>query len=249
MSKGAELRREISSLGRPRSAAGNFQRHRPHLFMDEAVGGEDDGTTELIRVPGKITDSAAGFFHEQDARGGIPLLKIKFPESVKAPSSHASKIECGGAIAANTVGALGEVAVILQIRARLAVAHGKTGAEETGGDGGVPGDADFLAVERGAFAAGRGEKFIAVRIKDDSGEKRVTLREGKGDAEAGIAVGEIGGAVERIHVPAELGGRFLASAFFGGNGVFRKIFDKARDDELFGAFVGLGDKVYFVAFV
>src|SRR5713101_4535324 len=114
--------------------------------MDEAVGGEDDRATELIRVPGKITDFAACFFHEQDARGGIPLLKIEFPESIKAPGSAASKIECGGAIAANTVGALGEVAVILQIRTGLAVAHGKSGAEETGGDGGVSGDADFLAV-------------------------------------------------------------------------------------------------------
>ena len=62
-------------------------------------------------------------------------------------------------------------------------------------------------------------------------------------------MGEVGGAVERINVPAEFGGVFLAGAFFGGDGVVREIFIEARDDGLLGALISLRDDVHFVAFI
>ena len=55
-------------------ASGNFEGDGAHLFVDEAVGGENDGAAELIRIAGKIADSATGFFDEKDASGGVPLL-------------------------------------------------------------------------------------------------------------------------------------------------------------------------------
>ena len=62
---------------------------------------------------------------------------------------------------------------------------------------------------------------------------------------------EIGGAVERIDMPAIAGSvaGFVAGAFFGGDGVIGKKFGDARDDGGFGALVGLGDQVDFIAFV
>ena len=45
-----------------------------HLFVDEAVGGENDGAAELIGIAGKIADFAPGFFDEKNPGGGIPLL-------------------------------------------------------------------------------------------------------------------------------------------------------------------------------
>src|SRR6266850_2151120 len=116
-------------------ASGNFEGDGAHLFVDEAVGGEN---------------------------------------------------ERGGAVAANDVRALGEVAVILKIEAGFAIARGKSGAEQAGGKCGDFGDADFLAVEGGAFAAGSGEEFVVDGIEDHGDEQRVALGERDGNAEAGV---------------------------------------------------------------
>jgi hypothetical protein len=64
-------------------------------------------------------------------------------------------------------------------------------------------------------------------------------------------VGEIGGAVEWIDVPAVAGsgGAVVASAFFGGNSVVWEQCCDAGDDGAFGALVCLGDQVDFVALV
>ena len=62
-------------------------------------------------------------------------------------------------------------------------------------------------------------------------------------------MGEIRGAVERIDVPPKFGSGVLASALFGGDGVPRKIFVEAGNNELLRALVRLRDQIHFVAFV
>src|SRR5713101_9898777 len=203
MSNGAGVGRKFSWRCRPLRAAGDFQCHGAHLFVDEAVGGENDGAAELVWISGKIAHFSAGFFDQQDARGGVPLLETKFPETVEAAGGDAGKVQRGGAIAAHSVRVLGEIAVVLKIWAGLAVAHGKAGAEQAGRERGVLGNVDFFAVEHGALAARGGEKFVVKRIEDRSGEKRIALGECDRDAEARISVREIRSAVERINVPAK----------------------------------------------
>lgn len=229
----------------------NFQGDGAHLFVDEAVGGEDDGAAELVRISGEVGDFAAGLFDEQDAGGGVPGLQAKFPEAVEAAGGDAGEIERGGAIAADSVRALSEFAVVLKIGAGFAVAHGETGAEEAGGNGGYFGDVHSFAVEECAFAAGGGEEFVVEGIENDGGEKFAGLGERNGNAEARVAMGEVGGAVEGIDVPTKFGGggALVAGALFGGDGVVGKIFGDALDDQFFGAPVGLGDEIDFVAFV
>ena len=63
------------------------------------------------------------------------------------------------------------------------------------------------------------------------------------DAETGIAVGEIRGSVERVHMPAIFGVVVTAETLFGGDSVGWKIFGEAIDDCLFTAFVGLRDEI------
>src|SRR6266705_2989289 len=232
-------------------AAGDFQRGRAHLFMDEAVGGEDDGAAEVIGLSFEVADSAAGLFDEQHTSGRVPLVQAEFPEAVKTPRGDAGEIERGGAIAADAVRALRELAVILKIRDGLAVAHGKTGTEKAGRERGNFGDVNFLAVEGGAFAARGGEEFLVKGVEDDRSKKRVSLGKSNGNAEAGVAVSEIGSAVERIHVPAKLRSRsaFVTRSFFRGNGVLREIFGEPGNDGLLGAFVGLRDQIHFIALV
>jgi len=171
--------------------------------VDEAVGGEDDGAAELVWISGEIADFSARFFDEQDSGGGVPLLEAEFPEAVEAASSDAGEVQRSGAIAAHAVRVLGEVAVVLKVRAGLAVAYRKAGAEQAGRERGVLGDVDFSAVKDGAMAARGGEKLVVKRIEDRSGENRIALGERNRDAEARISVREIGGAVERVDVPAK----------------------------------------------
>ena len=180
----------------------DFSGEGAHFFVDEAVGGEDDRAAELIRLAGKIGNFAAGFFHQQDARGGVPGFQAEFPETFEAANRDAGKVESGGAIAADSVRVHGEVAVVAQVGAAFAVVNREAGAQQAGGKRFDFGDVNFVSVERGAFAASRGEEFIGDGIVDYGGDQRALLRKSEGNAETRIAVGEIGGAVERIDVPA-----------------------------------------------
>src|SRR5438445_7751349 len=110
--------------------AGDLQRHGSHLFVDQSVGGENDGATKLVRIPGEIAHSPSSFFNQQDARGGVPLLQAEFPEAVEAAGRNASQVQRGGAVAAHPVRALGKVAVVLKIRTELSVSYRKAGAEQ-----------------------------------------------------------------------------------------------------------------------
>ena len=56
-------------------------------------------------------------------------------------------------------------------------------------------------------------------------------------------MGEVGGAVKRIDVPTKFGIAIVAGAFFGGDGVSRKIFLEADDDGPLAALVRLGDQI------
>src|SRR5713226_1383616 len=146
---------------------------------------------------------------------------------------------------------LSEVAVVLKIRAELSVAYGKTSAEQAGRERGIFGDADFLAIKGGAFAARGGEKFVVKGIEDCGGEKRVLLGDSDRNAEARIPVGEIRGAVERINVPAKSQSRsaLMPRPLFSGNSVVGKTFGQPLNDQPLRAFVRLRDKIHFVAFV
>src|SRR5260370_22851341 len=226
------LKRFLGALRSGGNALRDFEGDGAHLFVDEAVRCEDDRAAELVGPSREIGDFSASFLDEQDSGRGVPLLEAEFPEAVEAAGGDRGKIERGGAIAAHPVGALREVTVVLKIRAGFAVAHRKTGAEQTGGKCCDSGDVDFFAVESGAFSARGAEKLFVERIEDDGGEKRVSLCERDGNAEAGVAVREVGGAVERIDVPAKLRSRsaLMARSFFGCNSMVGKEFAQPLDD-------------------
>src|SRR5439155_26751839 len=94
----------------------------------------------------------------------------------------------------------------------------------------------------GAFPAGGSEEFAAQRVEHDSRDKRPGISERDGNGEARIAVGEIGGAVERVHIPAKAGVQGLAAAFFGMAGVMGEEFLQMTDDKFFRTAVGLRDR-------
>jgi hypothetical protein len=211
--------------------------------VDEAIRGEDDRAAELIRCAVKIGDFATRFFDEDDACGDVPPLQAKFPEAIEAACGDAGEVECGGAIAADAVGTEREIVVVVNVGAGLAFVNGKPGAKQARSKRGDFGNGDFLSVQSGTFAAGSSEEFFVNWVINDAGDDLVAVRERDGNAEAGIAVGEIGGSVERVDVPAIFGVVITAETLFGGDGVRGKMFREAIDDSLFTAFVGLRDEV------
>jgi hypothetical protein len=106
----------------------NFECDASGLLVNQTIGCEDDRAAKSVRIPNKIADSAAGFFHEKNTSGGVPAIQAKFPEGLKAASGDAGKIERGGSIPANAVRAEREIPVVVDVGARLALVRRKTGA-------------------------------------------------------------------------------------------------------------------------
>jgi hypothetical protein len=223
----------------------NFVRDASSLFVNQAVGRENHGTSEAVRLAGKIADFAAGFLDQENTRGGVPTVKAEFPESLEATGGDTREIERGGTIAANSVGAEREIPVVMNIGAGLSFVRGEAGAQQTGRERFNLGDVNGLAIQCGASATGGGEKFIVDGVVNDTRDHRIALGKRDRNAEARVAVREIRGAIERIDMPAKLGGAFVAGSLLGGDGVVGEIFREPLDDRALGAFVGLGDQVGF----
>ena len=197
----------------------------------------------MIGCAVKIGDFAAGFFHENDARGDVPAFQAKFPEAIEAACGDTGEVEGGGAIAADTVGAEREIVVVVNVGAGLAFVNRKAGAKKAGSERRNFGNGDFLSVQSGAIATGGSEKFFVNWVINDTSDDFVAVGEGDRDAETGIAVGEIRGSVEWVDMPAIFGVVITAETFFCGDGVGGEIFGEAIDDGLLTAFVGLRDEV------
>ena len=204
-------------------AAGKLERNKAHFFMDEAIRGENDWPAELIRRAVKIGDFSTGFFDEDNAGSSVPTFQTEFPEAVEAACGDAGKIECGGTVAADSMGTQCEIVIVMNVGARLALVNGKAGTEKACGQSRNFGDGDFVAVECRAFAAGCGIEFFVNGIVDDAGKDLIAMRKSNGNTEARVTVGEVGCAIEGVDVPAKIGVVIFAEAFFGGDGVGREI--------------------------
>src|SRR5580692_2363382 len=101
------------------------------------------------------------------------------------------------------------------------------------------GHSDFLLIQISPFTLHRGEEFARHGLKDYTDNQLARFLKSERHAEAGVPVGKIGGAVERIDVPAERRVAFPASTLLGYNRVLGKMGPQPRNDGLFGALVGL----------
>ncbi len=108
-------------------------------------------------------------------------------------------------------------------------------------------DVNPLAVQIRAFSARRREHFVADGIEHDARDRLAVLGEADRDGEAGIAVREVRGAVERIHVPAVFRARrSRPAAFFGDNRVIGKMFSRSRATiKRFGTAIRFRDDIHF----
>src|SRR5580765_4139942 len=211
--------------------------------MDFAVCGEHHRTTEPVGLAVKFRYHASGFVHQQDSGGGVPSLQAKFPESVKASAGDVGKIQRSRTVTAHAMRAQREVVVVMNIGIGKALVYREASTQQTGRESVHFGNRDRLAVQRGAIATRSGKELVINRMVDDASENCVVLRERNRDREARILMRKIGGAVERIDMPAKFGIAFVPGTFFCRDGMVGKIFRKAGDNSFFAATVRLSDQI------
>ena len=211
--------------------------------MDQAIRGEDHRAAKTVPLAREIGDLAAGLFDQKHSGRDVPPAETKFPESLEATGGDAGEIERSGTVASNAMGAEGKIPVVVNVGASHAFVGGETGAKQAGGQRFDLGNVDGLIVEPGALAAGGGKEFVVDGVIDDTSHQGVALLERDRDAEAGVAVGEICGAVERVNVPAKFRRTFVPRAFLGSDRVVGEILCESLDDGPLGTLVGLGDQI------
>lgn len=119
-----------SNLG---GTLGDVGGHLLKFEVEAAVGGEERGIAWAVGAAGKVTNTAAGLFHQQNARGGVPGSQAEFPEGVEAATGNGAKIERGGTIAADAVGTERVGPVIIYVLALSDFVDGKAGGKKAGG--------------------------------------------------------------------------------------------------------------------
>src|SRR6516162_9801876 len=102
---------------------------------------------------------------------------------------------------------------------------------------------DALVVQIRTGAAFGGEELVADRIIDDAGNDLFPAGQSERHAKYREAVGEIGGAIQRINVPTIVRVGFLAPAFFTYHRVCRAVAAKALDDKRLRPSVRFSDQV------
>lgn len=228
-----------------REAGGDVGGDLLHLGVDTAVGDEDFGVAGMIGAAGKIGDHAAGFRDDQHSGSGVPRFEAEFPKSVEASAGQRTQIERGGAVAAHAVRAQRVFPVVGNVEALAAPVSGKARGDEARSEFFDGRDVDALVLEPGAFATDGREEFAGDGIEDSADQRLARFEQADRDGEAGIAVREVGGAVERIHVPAEASsGCGTSAALLGHYGMAGKMAAQAADDQRFRAAVGFGDDVH-----
>ncbi len=110
-----------------------------------------------------------------------------------------------------------------------------------------------LAVQRRTLTSLRREQLVSQRIVNHPGDQGSVLARFRPcrpvlqphrNAELGKAVGEVGCAVQRVHIPPVFGFETLARALFAVHAVARKNLGQSRANELFAGAVGHGHKVH-----
>ena len=87
------------------------------------------------------------------------------------------------------------------------------------------------------------EKLVASGIVEKACDQFFATRQRDRNAEDGIAMRKVRGAVERIDEPAILGVEVRPGAFFAQDAEFRPARSQSLGDEFFRSAIGLGDQV------
>ncbi len=209
------------------------------------VAGDDLALGENGVVAVEIGDEAAGFAHQDNARGHVPRRQVALPISIEPSGRDPGEIESGGAVTAQAGEMLLRGGDFLAPEREIAAAVMRQPAGDDGLGEPLPsGDADALVVEESALAAFGDEQVVVGGIVDEAGDDRAVALERDRHREMRNAVQKIGRAVERIDDPA-MGfvGAFVRAAFLAEEAVIGPRLGELFAHDLLGALVGGGDEI------
>src|SRR5262249_18399136 len=142
---------------------------------------------------------------DHQAGGDVPPVELELPEAVEAPARHVAEVERGAAVAPHAAGALHRSPEEVEVVA-LRVAHvvGETGGEQRAAELALARHADRAAIAARPSTPHGLEQVVAPRVVAGRDRADAAALGADRDAEAGIAVRVVDGAVERIDHPAPL---------------------------------------------
>ena len=201
---------------------------------------------QKVGFTGEVADQPAGFGHQQRTGSDVPGLEVAFKKTIAVAGCDVSQVECGSAGAAHARALAHHFAEHVQISLELvAGAVGEAGGDQAVGEPDALGNAQAPVVEISTASARGSKQVIAGRVIDNRLLDATLDRQRNADAVNREAVNEVGGAVQRVDDPHEVGvfGAVLAARLFGQNAVARVGGQQRFDDGSFGGVVDLGDEI------
>src|SRR5262245_10291274 len=200
-----------------------------HFIMHQNVRGQDFAALDGEGSAAKIGDFAAGLADDEHARSSVPGIEVEFPKPVKAPAGHVAEIQRGGTGAAHAMRAQRELVIEVDVGVLVPFVAWEAGGNQTFGQARGLRDVNCSAVQPRTSAHGGGEHLLAAGIVDHASYALALVIQRQGNAKHRIAVREVGGAVERVNVPAEIAAGFAPAAFFANQVVLGPLFADALD--------------------
>ena len=145
--------------------------------------------------------------------------------------------------AAHSVRCHGHLVIEMNVDVLVALAAGEAGGSQAVLQPFDGGDANPPVVQVRSRAAFGGEHLLPDGIVNHPGDDLAGLFQPERHVEHREAVGEIGGAVQRVDKPAVFRGALVTAALFGHDAVRGKVGAQALDDQLFAGAIGLGHQV------
>src|ERR1017187_7486236 len=243
-----------TSLSAIRRTGNDWQRHAiaavknlaedlHDLLVQVAVIRQQMWRVEIVRPSAHIGYQAARFGDQQPARRHVPGLQSEFPKPVQATAGHPRQIDGGRACAAHAMRGHGKLMVEVHVHAQVAPTGGEAGAQQTAIEAADCRNADAAIVKPSTRTALRGEHLLPDRIEYHSNHHLASPLQRQRYIEDGKGMREVGGAVQRVHVPAVFRRAGMAAAFLGHDAVLRKAGLQPLDHQFFGCAVGFRDQV------
>src|SRR5690242_13236710 len=190
-----------------------------------------------------VADAAARFADQENSRRHVPGVQAELPERVEAPSGDVRQVDRRRTGAAHAVRSHRYLVIEMDVDVVMPLPAGKAGGSETVRQALRLRYLNPVIVQPGAGAALGAEHFAPDRVENHACDHFTRPLQAERHVEHRKAVREIRGAVQRVHVPAELGGAFVPSAFFGHDSVRGKMRPQPLDHEFLAGAIGFGDEV------
>ena len=150
----------------------------------------------------EIRHFAAGFFDNQHACRRVPGIEIELPEAVEASAGHTAQVERRRTRPPHAVRAQSDLMIEVNVRILVPLVAGKAGGHQAFGQVRDLRHLDCVADSvRAASLLGR-EQLVARGIVNHAGNSPVLVLQSQRNAEHRKSVRKVGGAIERIDIPA-----------------------------------------------